>query len=294
VAMARRCVSEWPDLVERLAKAFWPGPLTMVLPRSSELPDIVTASGPTVGVRWSSHPFIQAVIRECGFPLAAPSANLSSQVSPTKALHVQNSLGNKIGLIVDGGQSQVGIESSVLDVTVAPPRLLRPGMIQSESLVAVTGDLMVGADRSAASLRSPGLLRKHYSPNAKLVICSWQDETDLRSQISNCGFAIADVHIIAHTRIPISGAFGRVSVIPHDATPLDGQSTPSCIRAMIQARGSSSLKNCLTPPNGRLSRIDWSGRRPEATSEVSCRCSFENVENPSFLKQKRATRGSNL
>jgi len=217
VAMARRCVSEWPDLVERLAKAFWPGPLTMVLPRSSELPDIVTASGPTVGVRWSSHPFIQAVIRECGFPLAAPSANLSSQVSPTKALHVQNSLGNKIGLIVDGGQSQVGIESSVLDVTVAPPRLLRPGMIQSESLVAVTGDLMVGADRSAASLRSPGLLRKHYSPNAKLVICSWQDETDLRSQISNCGFAIADVHIIAHTRIPISGAFGRVSVIPHDA-----------------------------------------------------------------------------
>src|SRR5256886_12720554 len=99
-AMARRCVTEWPALADRLAKAFWPGPLTLVLPRSREIPDIVAAGGATVGVRWPSHPFIQAVIRECGFPLAAPSANLSSELSATNAEHVRKSLGAKIKLIV--------------------------------------------------------------------------------------------------------------------------------------------------------------------------------------------------
>jgi len=217
VAMARRCVSEWPDLAERLTKAFWPGPLTMVLPRSSEIPAVVTAGGDTVGVRWPNHPFIQAVILECGFPLAAPSANLSSQVSPTNALHVRNSLGDKIRLIVDGGQSQVGIESTVLDLSVSPPQLLRPGMIHSESLLAVASDLTVRIEGPKAPLRSPGLLRKHYSPKAKLVIWSWQDEVDLRSRISNLEIPLAHAHIIAHTRVPMSDAFGRVSVIAHDA-----------------------------------------------------------------------------
>src|SRR5580698_9488250 len=125
--MARDCLADWPPLAEKLAGAFWPGPLTLVLPRSPRIPDIVTAGGPTVGVRWPSHPFIQAVIRECGFPLAAPSANLSNRVSPTNARHVSQSLGGKIPLIVDGGQSQVGIESTVIDLTTDPPRILRPG-----------------------------------------------------------------------------------------------------------------------------------------------------------------------
>jgi L-threonylcarbamoyladenylate synthase len=104
--MARRCVANWPAAAEKLARAFWPGPLTLVLPRANEIPDIVTASGQTVGVRWPSHPFIQAVIRECGFPLAAPSANPSNQISPTNADHVSKGLGGKIPLIVDGGQSR--------------------------------------------------------------------------------------------------------------------------------------------------------------------------------------------
>ena len=108
VAMARRCVAEWPEAAAQLAASFWPGPLTLVLRKSTEIPGIVTAGGETVGVRWPSHPFIQAVIRECGFPLAAPSANLSNQISPTNAAHVRGSLGDKLRLIVDGGQSQVG------------------------------------------------------------------------------------------------------------------------------------------------------------------------------------------
>src|SRR6266446_4958116 len=125
--MARRCVSDWPALADNLAEAFWPGPLTLVLPRSAEIPQVVTAGGATVGVRWPSHPFIQAVIRECNFPIAAPSANRSNELSPTNADHVRRAIGDKIPLIVDGGQSQVGIELTVLDLTVEPPRVLRPG-----------------------------------------------------------------------------------------------------------------------------------------------------------------------
>src|SRR5205823_1237746 len=99
--MARRSVTSWPALADKLAGAFWPGPLTLVLPRAEEIPQIVTAGGPTVGLRWPSHPFIQSLIRECGFPLAAPSANPSNRLSPTTAEHVRRHLGDKIPLIVD-------------------------------------------------------------------------------------------------------------------------------------------------------------------------------------------------
>ena len=195
--MARDCVVRWPELAERLGRAFWPGPLTLVLERSSKIPAIVTAGGATVGVRWPSHPLMQAVIRECGFPLAAPSANLSNQLSPTNATHVLNSLGDKIPLIVDGGQSQVGIESTVLDLTVSPPRVLRPGMIHEESLIAVTGELDSREATRGGVVKSPGMLRKHYAPNVKLVIRSWRDDEDLRAQLRadhKRGFAGAGVH----------------------------------------------------------------------------------------------------
>jgi L-threonylcarbamoyladenylate synthase len=215
--LARACVSNWPDLAGNLAAAFWPGALTMVLPRSERIPDVVTAGGKTVGIRWPSHPLIQAVINECNFPLAAPSANLSNQLSPTNAEHVRKSLGKKIPLIVDGGQSQVGIESTVLDLTVFPPRLLRPGMIHEESLLAVTGELTLGFGDSEEILKSPGMLRKHYSPKAQLKLSSWKDEIDLRRQLTQFPLPANQIHIIAHTRIPLSPEFGRVSVIPHDA-----------------------------------------------------------------------------
>lgn len=217
--MAKQCVSHWPEAATRLARAFWPGPLTMVLPKAKEIPALVTAGGPTVGVRWPSHPFIQAVIRECGFPLAAPSANLSNQISPTNAEHVRKQLGDKLSLIVDGGQSQVGIESTVIDLAAQPPRVLRPGMIHEESLIAAMGS-MRSAERGSGSnetLRSPGMLRKHYAPRARLVIRAWRDTTDLNQQLSICHEPRAQTHIIAHTHIPSGERLGGVSVIPHDA-----------------------------------------------------------------------------
>lgn len=216
VSMAQRCVAAWPEVATKIAASFWPGPLTMVLRRAKSIPDEVTAGGETVGVRAPSHPFIQAVIRACEFPLAAPSANLANELSPTNAEHVQGSIGARIPLIVDGGQSQVGIESTVLDISVSPPRLLRPGMIHDESLVAVAGDLHIGAGDGGA-LRSPGLLRKHYSPKARLVVLAWRNEAELRAGLDSLQLSSRDAWIIAHTHVPGGGEFEHVSIIPHDA-----------------------------------------------------------------------------
>ena len=212
--------ASWPATAIALARAFWPGPLTLVLLRAKNIPDNVTAGGATVGIRWPGHPFMQAVIRECGFPLAAPSANLSNQVSPTNAQHVRAQLEGKISLIVDGGQSQVGIESTVLDLLASPPVILRPGMIHAGAIAAVIGDVQDQKDKIQAgesALRSPGLLKKHYSPKAKLVVLDWRDEADLRSQLSVYPLPPSSVHIIAHTKIPAGFAPENVSVIPHDA-----------------------------------------------------------------------------
>ncbi len=217
VTMGKRCVNHWPPLAEQLAKAFWPGPLTLVLPRAKEIPDNVTAGGETVGVRWPSHPFIQEVIRACDFPLAAPSANLSNQISPTNAQHVAKQLNGKIPLIVDGGQAQVGIESTVVDLTAQPPRLLRPGMIHEEALMAVTKELAVSSGGGEAILKSPGQLHKHYAPKAKLILLNWRDETDLNNQLSTINYQAPTRHVIAHTHIPSHTGFARVSVVPHDA-----------------------------------------------------------------------------
>ena len=214
--MAGRCAAEWPELAQKLADGFWPGPLTLVLPRAREVPDIVTAGGPTVGIRWPSHPFVQAVIDHCGFPLAAPSANLSNRVSPTTASHVLAQLGDRVSLIVDGGPSQVGIESTVLDLTVAPPRVLRPGMIHEQALRAVTGELG-GKGTAGGALRSPGLMPKHYAPRARLVIWSWRDQAGLLTLLEQAGVPPARISIIAHTQVPSGKLPGRVSVVPHDA-----------------------------------------------------------------------------
>lgn len=214
--MVKRCVSDWPSAAEKLARAFWPGPLTLVLPRAEAVPDIVTAGGRTVGVRWPSHPFIQAVLRECNFPLAAPSANMAGRVSSTNAEHVRKQLGEKIPLIVDGGQSQVGIESTVLDVTAIPPRLLRPGMIHETALLAVLENLTSGGGEAGGILKSPGQLPKHYAPKARLLTVRWKNEGDLKVQLATQQVILGKCHVIAHTNIPSQVGFARVSVIPHD------------------------------------------------------------------------------
>ena len=218
LAMARRCAAQWPALADRLAAAFWPGPLTMVLGRAARIPDMVTAGGATVGIRWPSHPFIQAVIRECGFPLAAPSANLSNRISPTSAEHVRRQLGTRIVLIVDGGPSQVGIESTVLDLSGKLPRVLRPGMIHEDALLAVTKRLAPPEAGGGGVLKSPGQLRKHYAPKARLMVRAWRNAAELKALCAELRVPPSRVHVLAHSCIP--SGFGHVSVIPRDPGPL--------------------------------------------------------------------------
>ena len=229
--LARRCARAWPGRAEVLARAFWPGPLTLVLPRAAGISDLVTAGGDTVGIRWPSHPFIQAVILACGFPLAAPSANPANQLSPTCAAHVAKWLGEKIPLIVDGGHAQVGIESTVVDLAGSPPRLLRPGMISALALNAALAGTGVelstpgagagagpGANRGAGgALRSPGQLEQHYAPRARLVVWAWADAAELARRVREFCVPPARVTVVAHTHVPLGGGYGRVSVIPHDA-----------------------------------------------------------------------------
>ena len=171
VEMAEGCVAAWPSAAAQLAGAFWPGPLSLVLPKADSIPDIVTAGGKTVAVRCPAHPVFSAVLAKCGFPLAAPSANRSNRVSPTRAEHVVDQLGGRIPLVLDGGACDLGIESTVLDLTGDTPTLLRPGMISLGQLQAVLGPVATAKPPAAAEpLKSPGQLQQHYSPRAKLIL----------------------------------------------------------------------------------------------------------------------------
>jgi len=165
--MARSCVALWPERAELLARRFWPGPLTLILPRSSIIPDVVTAGRDTVGIRIPASTVARALIRAAGRPVAAPSANRSTGISPTEAWHVQKDLDGKIDLILDSGRTDVGIESTVLDLTSDPPRVLRPGSVTVGQLSEALGEFVAGPGGAAAegiAFVSPGQMAIHYAP----------------------------------------------------------------------------------------------------------------------------------
>ena len=195
VEMAQGCVAAWPSAAAQLAGAFWPGPLSLVLPKADSIPDIVTAGGKTVAVRCPAHPVFSAVLAKCGFPLAAPSANRSNRVSSTRAEHVVDQLGGHIPLVLDGGSCDIGIESTVLDLTGDTPILLRPGSISLGQLQAVIGPVAVAKlPGGGEGLKSPGQLPRHYTPRAKLVVCG-----DLAAAL---GQADEATHVIAREPAP--------------------------------------------------------------------------------------------
>src|SRR5271155_916117 len=146
IEMARGLVREWPERAEKLAAKFWPGPLTLVLPKQPHVPDRLTAGLDTVGIRMPAHPIAQALIREAGVPIAAPSANLFGALSPTSAHHVRDGLGNSVSMVLDGGRTTVGIESTVLSLAGPEAVLLRPGMVTQQEIEAVIGPVRVLQD----------------------------------------------------------------------------------------------------------------------------------------------------
>ena len=162
-------VTAVPEVARRLTAAFWPGALTLVLPRTDRVPDVVTAGGPTVAVRCPDHSLAQALIRAAGTPIAAPSANRFSHTSPTTAQHVWDDLAGRIDMLLDGGPTPIGVESTVLDLSGPTPTLLRPGGVSLEELRAVVGTVATRrAEAPPAHLPSPGMLDRHYAPRATL------------------------------------------------------------------------------------------------------------------------------
>jgi len=162
--------SIWPDSAALLAERFWPGPLTMILPRSETICDRVTCGGPTVAIRVPAHPVAHALILAAGLPIAAPSANRSSGISPTLAEHVAHDLDGRIDMILDGGPTPGGIESTVLDLTTHLPRMLRSGLIKVTEIEQVMGPIGRIGPITDSILRSPGNLPRHYAPNTPLEV----------------------------------------------------------------------------------------------------------------------------
>ena len=185
-------VAAVPDAAHTLAAQFWPGPLTLVMKRSPQVPDDVTAGLETVAVRVPAHPVAAALLVAAGIPIAAPSANLFSRPSPTQAAHVLEDLHGRIDLILDGGPTLVGIESTVLDLSREQPTILRPGATTIEMLREVIPDVIMrsGDQPEGAAMPSPGLLPKHYSPRAPLTLYEGEPTTALQRLVSDATDAL--------------------------------------------------------------------------------------------------------
>ncbi len=184
VTLARQIPQRAWDLAER----FWPGPLTLVLPKTDRVPTVTTGGLDTVAVRMPSHPIAHQLIELSGVPIAAPSANRFGRPSSTTAQHVKEDLDGRIELILDGGPTPIGVESTVLDMTQDPPMILRPGGVTLEELHAILGavQMMHPMDREAA-MRSPGTRARHYAPRAKLVLAASSELEQLVARLRQSG-----------------------------------------------------------------------------------------------------------
>jgi L-threonylcarbamoyladenylate synthase len=171
-AMLDGLVEQIPETARKLMAAFWPGPLTLLLPRTAAVPDAVTAGRPLVGVRMPAHPVALELIRRAGVPVAAPSANLFGRTSPTTAAHVLADLDGRIDAVVDAGSTEHGVESTVLDTCQSPMLIYRPGAVTAEQIRTVAGaaDVFKGSGELEEARPSPGLGLRHYAPRARLVL----------------------------------------------------------------------------------------------------------------------------
>lgn len=212
-AMARRVVRNWPPEATRLAEAFWPGSLTIVLPKADAIPPVVTAGGDTVGVRCPDHALALALIEQFGAPIVGPSANRSGSVSPTTAEHVRAEFGSAV-FVLDGGACRAGIESTVL--TLSPrPRVLRPGIISAAAIGAVLGcqvDVQPRGANADAPQPSPGLLARHYAPRSPARLFSAQQ---LPSILAGAG---GNVCILARSSFSITHPACTIIAMPMDAS----------------------------------------------------------------------------
>lgn len=168
-------VEDINPVAKKLADNFWPGPLTMVMKKKKKVSDLITSGLDTVAIRVPRHPIAQALIRESQRPIVAPSANLFAHISPTSAEHVYRDLNGRIDIIIDGGKTEVGVESTVVDVTGLPIEILRVGGLTVENIQKVITDVKI-ANMFDNKIKSPGMLKKHYAPKAKLILVDGENE----------------------------------------------------------------------------------------------------------------------
>lgn len=211
---ARSWVQRFPPLAERLAEAFWPGPLTLVLERSPRASDAVTGGQGTLALRVPRHPLALELLREFGGGLAAPSANRFGRVSPTRAEHVRADLGDDVELILDGGPAEVGVESTIVDLTSPSPVLLRPGGVAREDLERVLGGPLVAAEHS--TVRAPGMLAAHYAPRTGVVVVRAEEVAGQVRGLLEAGIRVA---VLGPESLAIPKGVKRLTV-PQDPAAL--------------------------------------------------------------------------
>ncbi|HUE97087.1 MAG TPA: L-threonylcarbamoyladenylate synthase [Longimicrobiaceae bacterium] len=212
---ARRLASNWPAAAETLGERFWPGPLTLVVPKAAEVPDRLTAGLPTVAIRVPEHPVALALLSAVDFPVAAPSANPFTGLSPTSAGHVVKGLTGKVDLLLDAGASALGIESTVVDLSGPRPVLLRPGALPIAALEEALGEPIAHSDgyEGAVSRPAPGMIGRHYSPRARLRIVSPADLREVAGVEAKGGAALG---ALLRSSPPLDGV-EHVVTMPPDA-----------------------------------------------------------------------------
>ena len=199
ITEAREVVREWSERANALANAFWPGPMTLVLPRQPAVPDIVTAGLDSVAVRVPSHPVARALLDAARIPIAAPSANRSTELSPTTGWHVEKSLGDAVDLILDAGPTHVGIESTVIDLTSETPTVLRPGTISVLEIERVVGRVAAAAAITGEAARpSPGMMDRHYAPRARLLVAEASDVASTMQREQSAGHRVGAMVLSAN------------------------------------------------------------------------------------------------
>ena len=212
------------DTAKKLMDAYWPGPLTMLLMKTDAVPAVTTASLPSVAVRCPNHPVARALIEACQLPIAAPSANRSGRPSPTTAAHVFEDMEGRIPLILDGGACQVGVESTVVDLTGDMPCVLRPGAITARMIADVAGDCAVASSvmrplKEGEAAPSPGMRHRHYAPKAKMTVYVGENEKTAQAIIARYDQADNAVILAHESAVPL---FGSRRVYSLGDTPREG------------------------------------------------------------------------
>ena len=184
IEQAQSLCTDWPEMADKLARAFWPGPLTLILPKADHVPDLTTSGQPTVGIRMPNNRLTLELLRTLPFPLAAPSANPFGYVSPTNAQHVADQLGDRIDYILDDGECSVGIESTIIAIDNGAPKVLRLGGLSLERIAEILGVPVLEHLNQNSNPQAPGQLDQHYSPRCKLIALNTMPTADIDPSVS--------------------------------------------------------------------------------------------------------------